>query len=97
MSMELKKPRQDEVRNLIRANRIIVRLQQFVLGRKFQGAQVKMSAAQVRAALGLLNKILPDLSAVNVVADLNHSYVARTPQISPSAEQWTAEHAPTIQ
>lgn len=52
----------EATRKLIQANRLIVRLQQFVLGRKFQGEPVHMSGHQVRAALGLLNKVLPDLT-----------------------------------
>lgn len=64
MAEKLNPGRQDRVRNLIRANRIVVRLQQFVLGRKFNGQVVEMSPAQVKAAGVLLNKLLPDLASI---------------------------------
>jgi len=48
----------DAVRARIRAGGIVKRLEDHVLGK------VEMSASQVSAALGLLRKTVPDLSAV---------------------------------
>lgn len=48
------------VRNRIRAGGIVHRLEQHVLG------AISMSATQVSAALGLLRKVVPDLSNVEM-------------------------------
>lgn len=53
----------DEHRAKIQTSMLINRLTNFVNG------QVELSAAQVTAALGLLKKSLPDLSAVSAGAD----------------------------
>lgn len=84
----------EQTRALIKANRIITRLQAFVLGRDFQKKPVVMSSEQVRAAFGLLAKILPDLTSVQHSGEITHNYVARTPHISGSVEEWTEQHSP---
>jgi hypothetical protein len=48
------------VREKIRASQLVNRLEDHVLG------EVEMSGTQVTAALGLLKKIIPDLSAQQV-------------------------------
>lgn len=53
-----------KTRDKIRATAIVKRLQDHVLG------EVEMSATQVRAAEGLLKKILPDLSSVEMKAEI---------------------------
>ena len=60
--------RQMKVREQIRATQLINRLEGHVLGGK-KGETVPMLDTQVRAALGLLKKCVPDLS----VADINQS------------------------
>lgn len=60
---------QDMVRAKIRATMLIVRLQAFALGRKIGGKEVLMSDTQVRAAFGLLGKILPDLHRTEIAGD----------------------------
>jgi hypothetical protein len=57
----------DEHRLKIQTSQLINRLTNFVNG------EVELSPAQVTAALGLLKKSLPDLSAVSSGADENGS------------------------
>jgi hypothetical protein len=52
-------------RSAIKATRLIVRLQAFALNRKIGGHPVVMSDAQVRAAFGLLAKLVPDLHRID--------------------------------
>ena len=59
-------PKHDErTRAKIQTSQIVNRLFSFVNG------EAEMSAPQVTAALGLLKKTLPDLSAVDLKAELN--------------------------
>ncbi len=61
-------PKQDErSRSAIQTTQLCKRLSLFVLGEKDPATKklVEMSAPQVTAALGLLKKTLPDLSAVD--------------------------------
>lgn len=94
MPARLNTRHQESVRNLIRANRLVVRLQQFALGRKFQGQPVNMSPSQVRAAEVLLRKLVPDLSAVDHTGEVTHHYVALVPAVSESTEEWQKQHVP---
>lgn len=57
----------DETRAKIKAAQIINRLQGCVMG------EVSLDAQQVSAAKTLLNKVLPDLSAVSVDGEMKHS------------------------
>jgi hypothetical protein len=57
----------------------------------------KMSATQVTAGLGLLRKVLPDLSAADNKSEVIHRYVADLPAVAESTEQWQQQNAPTIQ
>jgi hypothetical protein len=59
----------------------------------------EMSSTQVSAALGLLKKVMPDLSAAEITQETTHRYVARVPEKQPDADQWQQKHAPqpTIQ
>jgi hypothetical protein len=59
----------------------------------------EMSATQVSAGLGLLKKIMPDLSAAEIKSEHIHRYVARLPEKSANADTWQQQHAPnqTIQ
>ena len=53
-----------KTRDKIRATKLVTRLQEHVLG------EVEMSTSQVRAAEMLLKKILPDLSSVEMKAEI---------------------------
>jgi hypothetical protein len=58
----------------------------------------EMSATQVSAGLGLLRKVLPDLSQAEIKSEVVHRYVARLPEKVKSVDQWQKQHAqPTIQ
>lgn len=57
----------------------------------------EMSATQVTAGLGLLRKVLPDLSAADNKSEVIHRYVADLPAVAESTEQWQQQNAPTIQ
>lgn len=59
------KPWTDMTRQKIQASQIINRLQNFVFGK------IKMEPHQVTAALGLLKKTIPDLSAVEHSGEVN--------------------------
>jgi hypothetical protein len=64
------------VRDRMRAAAISRRLQQFALGEKDEAGQpVNMTPAQVTAALGILKKCVPDLSAVEHTGELTHKHV----------------------
>jgi hypothetical protein len=58
-------PQHDEAtRQKIKTSQLVNRLQDFILG------EAKMEKSQVTAALGLLKKTLPDLSAVTMDGSL---------------------------
>lgn len=54
----------------------------------------EMSATQVSAGLGLLRKVLPDLSQAEIKSEVVHRYVARLPEKAKSIDQWQQQHAP---
>lgn len=54
----------------------------------------EMSATQVSAGLGLLKKVMPDLSAADNTTEVVHRYVARIPEKAKSADQWQQQHSP---
>lgn len=66
-------------RDRLRANRIAERLVAFVLGENDPVTKrpVTMTASQVRAAQILLNKVLPDLKAVEVRDEAPQDAIAR--------------------
>jgi hypothetical protein len=80
MAARLNRRHQDFVREKIRASQLVNRLEEHVLGK------VDMTATQVTAALGLLKKCVPDLSAVehsgtvdvNPLAELTDDELAHT-------------------
>lgn len=83
-------------REKIKTSMLINRLQDHVFGR------VELTKSQVSAALGLLKKTAPDLSAVDHSGDVTQThYVARVPPISPDMETWQRQHSetpkPTVQ
>jgi len=54
----------------------------------------EMSATQVSAGLGLLRKVMPDLSSAELKSEVVHRYVARVPDKAPNAKAWQEQHAP---
>jgi hypothetical protein len=60
----------------MRAGALSKRLQQFALGENDEAGQpVKMTSAQVTAALGILKKCVPDLSAIQHTGEMTHRHV----------------------
>ena len=55
----------------------------------------EMSATQVSAGLGLLRKVLPDLSQAEIKAEHVHRYVARVPEKAKDVETWERQHEPS--
>ena len=54
-----------------------------------------MGATQVSAALGLLRKVLPDLSSAEIKSETTVRYVARVPDKAVTPDKWQEQHAPT--
>jgi hypothetical protein len=54
----------------------------------------EMSASQVSAGIGLLRKVLPDLSAAENKTEVLHRYVARVPEKAVNTDTWQQQHAP---
>ena len=80
----------ERTRAKIQTSQIINRLTDFING------VVTLEAAQVTAALGLLRKTLPDLSAAEHKTEIIHRYVARVPEKAGTTEQWQKQHAPAV-
>jgi hypothetical protein len=80
---------EEETRKKIQTSQILNRLIGHVNG------DVKLEASQVTAGLGLLKKILPDLSQSENKTEVLHRYVARVPGKAETAEAWQQEHSPS--
>lgn len=83
----------DEHRGKIQNSNILKALIEHVEGVR------EMSASQVSAGLGLLRKIMPDLSSAEIKSETTVRYVARVPDKATSSEKWQQQHSPqpTIQ
>jgi hypothetical protein len=91
---KLKIRHDDETRAKIKTSQLINRLSDHVLG------TVDLKPTQVTAALGLLKKTIPDLSASENKTEVLHRYVARVPEKAKSTAEWQKQHdpqTPTIQ
>jgi len=90
MATRIRRQHSDEVRAKIQASQIINRLVGHVDGK------IEMTNSQVRAALGLLSKVVPDLAAIQHSGEVAHRHfaVSDTPEHAP--EEWDQQHA-TIQ
>jgi hypothetical protein len=77
------------VRERIQSSKVANRLIEFVLG------EITLEPAQVTAALGLLKKVLPDLSQSDNKTEVVHRYVARLPNKATDPHKWQQQHAPT--
>jgi hypothetical protein len=75
-------PKHDEQTRLkIKTSQLINRLNALVAG------EVEMPPHAVTAALGLLRKVLPDLSAQELTGDVTN-YVARLPEPAKDVSAW---------
>lgn len=63
----LSEPKLEEMRRRIQATKIIEKMQAHVFGTE------EMSATQIRAAEALLRKSMPDLSSIDLQAEMEHS------------------------
>ena len=84
----------DEHRTKIGNSQILKCLIEHAEGRR------EMSATQVSAGLGLLRKVLPDLSSAEIKSETTVSYVARMPAPVENIEEWRKRFepkAPTVQ
>lgn len=79
---------ENEVRKKIQTSQVINRLISFING------DITLETAQVTACLGLLKKVLPDLSQTDNKTEVLHRYVARVPEKAANAEIWQDKHAP---
>lgn len=79
-------------RSGVRVGLIRNRLQKHFLG------ELELSQTQLKAAEILLSRTIPAMASMEHTGEVNHNYVARTPEISPSTETWQQQHSPaTIQ
>lgn len=87
MAARTQKIRHDEnTRKKIQASQLIKVLTEHVLGER------EMSSTQVTAALGLMKKILPDLSNIDIDATVDQTIKDVTADpLTP--EEWSAQYA----
>ncbi len=78
---------ENDVRLKIQGSKVVNRLIEFVNG------NVVLEPAQVTAGLGLLRKVLPDLSQSENKTEVTHRYVARVPMVSTDLTEWQKQHA----
>jgi hypothetical protein len=73
MAARLNPKQDDRTRSAIRTTQLVKRLQSFALSETDDAHQkVEMTADQVRAALGLLKKTLPDLTSTTLSGDADN-------------------------
>ena len=80
----------DKVRQRIRTSLIVNRLTDHVL------SGTEMARTQITAALGLLRKTLPDLSATELSGEVARPTVIRAPDVSADSKAWLDQHAPAM-
>lgn len=86
MAARIRKQHQDEVRAKIKASQLVNRLFKISMG------EVEADPTQVSAAKALLNKVLPDLKAIEVGGDQDnpvkhvHQINLVAPNIAPKAD-----------
>jgi hypothetical protein len=81
----------DETRSRIQASNIITRLHKLIQG------EIEMPAHAVTAALGLLRKVLPDVTSVEHSGEVTTRYVVGVPSRINDSIQWAQQQEPTIQ
>lgn len=92
MPARVNKIRHDENTRLkIKANNIIARLNKLIAG------EIKMESHAVSAALGLLKKVLPDLSAVEHSGEVSTTYVVQSDLPMKTIDEWAKDNLPRLQ
>lgn len=81
----------DEVRAKIQTSQIVNRLNDYVFGK------IELTKGQVSAALGLLNKVIPNLASVEVSGEIEHKYAVEVPAPAASVESWSQQQTPRLQ
>jgi len=76
----------EEHRVKIKNSNILNALVEHVEGKR------EMSATQVSAGLGLLKKVMPDLSAADNTTEVVHRFVARVPSKATDSETWQKQN-----
>lgn len=93
-------PKNDQrARDAIQTTQLCKRLNGFALGENdpcYPDKPLVMSSDQVRAALGLLRKTIPDLAVTTISGDPDRpvQYVIRGPSPVESTQEWLRLHAP---
>lgn len=89
MPARVNKIRHDEnTRAKIQAGNIITRLQGLIDGKH------EMPPHAVSAALGLLKKVLPDVTSVEISGEISTSKVIRAPATEQTPSSWAKNHIP---
>jgi len=90
----------DKIREKIKADKIIMRLQAYVLGTKLTNADgkkvvPKMDANKIRASLGLLNKVLPDYKSTELdVTTTERDKVVSAKPVTES--EWSEQYGDNV-
>jgi hypothetical protein len=95
MPARVNKIRHDEnTRDKIQVANILNRLQAFFFGTNDPVTKqpVKLDAVQVNVGLALLKKKLPDLTSVEISAEITTSKVIRTPAVASTNAAWLDQH-----
>lgn len=79
----------DSTRAKIKTAWLIKRLQDHIAG------TLDLSMSQVRAIGILLRKTVPDLTSVEITADVNYHYVAELP-VTLELETWKQQYSPPL-
>ncbi len=77
-----------EVRERISATMLVKRLVSHILG------EVDLKPTQVQAALGLLKKVVPDLSAIEHSGEVTQNHIVRLPAKPADMTEWQKQHEP---
>jgi hypothetical protein len=80
----------DESRARIKAHMLLERVQNFALGNDPDA----MSTNQLRAALSLLDKVIPSLQTVEINREETKVYVLRAPEPAKDATDWLKNYGP---
>jgi hypothetical protein len=88
MPVRIRKIHHDEyTKAKIKASNIITRLQKHING------EIEMVPSAVTAALGLLKKVVPDLTSVEHSGEISTPSVIRAPMIAETEDEWN-QHVP---
>lgn len=95
----LNKRHDEDTRAKIQTTQIINRLTKHVLGtlkNEVTKEPAEMSASQVTAALGLLKKVIPDLSSTNIQGDIfNYHFVASDKPLTD--DEWAERYEDSLE